>query len=370
MPKKTTLRCGIIGAVTRGGSWVPTLLAHPSTELVALCDIRTEQVRALAAQYDIDHVFSDAEELLDCGQIDLVFIGTPMPFHVPQAQMALERDIHVLSEVTAGVSIEECRDLVRAARRSKGSYMMAENYCYMKHNMLIRELVRAGLFGEIYYAEGAYIHELKDHNEETPWRRHWQTGINGSTYSTHSLGPVLQWFERERVEAVCAVGCGHHYRDPRGDFYEMEDSITMMCRLSSGALVQIRVDMLSERPHNMVHYALQGTDGSYESTDGYQGIPKIWLRQRNPMKEWEPLENLEKYLPDYWKNPPEEALKAGHGGGDYWEVHDFVRAILEDREAPIGIDRAMDMTLPGLVSQQSIAQGGTWVAVPDSRNWT
>ena len=45
-------------------------------------------------------------------------------------------------------------------------------------------------------------------------------------------------------------------------------------------------------------------------------------------------------------------------------------AILEDREAPIGIDRAMDMTLPGLVSQQSIAQGATWVAVPDSRNWT
>ena len=36
----------------------------------------------------------------------------------------------------------------------------------------------------------------------------------------------------------------------------------------------------------------------------------------------------------------------------------------------IGIDLALDMTLPGLVSQQSIAQGSTWVAVPDSRNWT
>ena len=370
MEKKEVLRCGIIGAVTRGGSWVRTLMAHPSTELVALCDIRAEQVKALATERNVDHVFTDAEALLDSGQIDVVFIGTPMPFHVPQAQMALERDIHVLSEVTAGVSIEECRDLVRVARRSKGRYMMAENYCYMKHNMLIRELVRAGLFGEIYYAEGAYIHELKAHNEETPWRRHWQTGINGSTYSTHSLGPVLQWFERERVVAVCAVGSGHHYQDPRGDFYEMEDSVTMMCRLSSGGLVQIRVDMLSERPHNMVHYALQGTDGSYESTDGYQGIPKIWLRQRNQEQEWEPLENLEEYLPDYWKNPPEEALKAGHGGGDYWEVQDFVSAILEDREPPIGIDQAMDMTLPGLVSQQSIVQGATRVAVPDSRNWT
>jgi hypothetical protein len=51
-------------------------------------------------------------------------------------------------------------------------------------------------------------------------------------------------------------------------------------------------------------------------------------------------------------------------------VQDFVSAILEDREPPIGIDRALDMTLPGLVSRQSIVQGSTWVAVPDSRNWT
>ena len=30
---------------------------------------------------------------------------------------------------------------------------------------------------------------------------------------------------------------------------------------------------------------------------------------------------------------------------------------------------AMDMTLPGLVSQQSIAQNGQWLDVPDSRSW-
>jgi hypothetical protein len=50
-------------------------------------------------------------------------------------------------------------------------------------------------------------------------------------------------------------------------------------------------------------------------------------------------------------------------------VQDFVSAILEDREPPIGIDLAMDMTLPGLVSQESLAQGSTWVTVPDSRDW-
>ena len=366
-----TIRFGIIGAAGRGSSFVRSLMANPATRIAALCDIREEEVRKNAAELEIEHVFTDAEELLDSGEVDAIVIGTPMQFHAPQAIMALERNIHVLCEVTAGVSIEECCDLVRAARGSKGKYMMAENYTYMKQNVLVRQLVRAGLFGEIYYAEGAYIHELKGLNEQTTWRRRWQTGVNGCTYPTHSLGPVLQWFEGERVVAVCAVGSGHHYRDPRGDHYEMEDSVTMICRLISGAQVQIRVDMLSDRPHNMVHYALQGTDGCYESTDGHQGVPKIWLRSRSENPQWEPLEELEEeHMPEYWKNPPEEALKAGHGGGDYWEVEDFVAAIREDKEAPIGIDLAMDMTLPGLVSQQSLAQGSNWVAVPDPRNWT
>ena len=364
------IRFGIIGAAGRGNSYIRSLQANPATEITALCDISEEKVKAHAIELDIAHVFTDAETMLDSGKIDAAVVGTPMHFHTPQAIMALERDIHVLSEVTTGVSMEECRDLTRAARRSKAAYMMAENYVYMKPNVLVRELVRRGFFGEVYYAEGAYIHELKALNEITHWRRRWQTGINGSTYPTHSLGPVLTWFEGQRVIAVCTMGTGHHYRDSHGDFYEMEDSVTMMCRLSGGGLAQIRVDMLSDRPHHMSHYALQGTDGCYESGDGFKAAPKIWLRERSTEVRWERLDSLEEFLPDYWKNPPQEALKAGHGGGDYWEVQDFVAAIRGERDPTIGIDLAMDMTLPGLVSQQSVAQGSTWVAVPDSRNWT
>ena len=63
------------------------------------------------------------------------------------------------------------------------------------------------------------------------------------------------------------------------------------------------------------------------------------------------------------------AEKAGHGGGDYFEVLDFVNAALGKAPCPIGIHEAMDMTLPGLVSQQSILDGSRWLGVPDSREW-
>ncbi len=364
------LRFGIVGAVGRGSSFVASLQAYDRAELVAMCDLREDLLAERAAEVGVSHTFTSAETMFDSGTIDAVILGTPMPLHVPHAVLALERGLHVLSEVPAGVSYEQCRELVAAARRSSGRYMMAENFCYNRNVVLVKHMARAGVFGELYYAEGEYLHELKELNEITVWRRRWQTGVNGNTYCTHSLGPALQWMAPQRVVAVCCAGTGHHYRDPRDDSYEQEDSITTLCRLSGGGLVVLRLDMLSNRPHNMGYVSLQGTEGCFEMPRGLGDVPKVWLNSRSEKLEWQPLDDFaEEFLPEHWLNPPPEALKAGHWGGDYWELDDFIGAILEDRELEIGLHQALDITLPGLASQQSIAQGGTWVAVPDSRTW-
>lgn len=363
------LKFGVVGAVRRGASFFSAINGNPQAQVAALCDLDEAGLQETADRVGVPGRYTDCERMLDEAKPDCVIIGTPMPLHAPQALMALQRGIHVMSEVPACVSLDEARQLVEACRNSSATYMMAENYCYMRPNVLVKAIARAGLFGEMYFAEGEYIHELKELNEVTKWRRKWQTGINGCTYPTHSLGPVLQWLD-ERVVSVMCTGTGHHYRDPRGDEYECEDSITMLCRTASGALVQIRVDMLSNRPHNMTYYSLQGTTGCYEAARGLGDQPKIWLADRSEKVEWMPLEDLaEEFLPDEWLHPTEAQLQAGHGGGDYLEVQDFVRAILDGAPPPVGIHEALDMTLPGLISQQSIAGGGVWTDVPDSREW-
>ncbi len=374
------LLVGVIGAAGRGGSLGKIFHSHPTTRVHALCDINFDSSREgwgsdwavpQAEEFGVDLIYSDAEEMLDKAGVDIAIIGTPMPLHVPQSLMALERGIHVFSEVPAGVNIAECKELVAAVKASSATYMMAENYCYIKPNVLIKELVEQGYFGELYFGEGEYVHELKEYNERTPWRRKWQTGINGNTYPTHMLGPVLEWFA-DRVTAVSCVGTGHHYQDPRGDYYENEDSTMTMCRLAKGGLVKLRLDMLSDRPHNLNYYSLQGTKGCYEAERGLGDQPKIWLadfHEENP-PQWHPLADFEQdFLPEKWLNPPPEALEAGHWGGDYWEVDDFVQAIVNGTPPPVDIHRAMDMTLPGLVSQQSIQQDGAWLDVPNSREW-
>ena len=145
----------------------------------------------------------------------------------------------------------------------------------------------------------------------------------------------------------------------------------MLCKMAKGGLVKIRLDMLSDRPHAMTNYSLQGTDGAYESARSSGEKGKIWLRSlsKNP-HTWTNIKELEKdFLPDYWLHASEETVKAGHGGGDYFEVMDFADAVTGKKPCPIGIHEAMDMTLPGLISQKSIAQKGGVLPVPDSRTW-
>jgi predicted dehydrogenase len=370
-----TLKLGIVGACARGGSFRAGCEAA-GLEIKAVCDINADALPAAAKQVGVTETYTDYQTMLEQSGIDAVIIGTPMHLHVPQSIAAVERGIHVLCEVTAGVTIEECKELVRACEKSEAIYMMAENYAYRRPNVLVRELVRQGLFGQPYYAEGEYIHELKTLNERTPWRRTWQSGIAGITYPTHALGPILQWMPGDRVVRVCCADTTTRLKDPRGEEYAQMTPV-MLCKTAKGALIKIRVDCLSDRPHAMTNYSLQGIDGCYESSrGGPTERDKIWLRSLSADFRWHDASALadvdelaEKYLPEIWRNPPKSAKKAGHGGSDYFEVLDFAKAICGDVPTPIGIHEAMDMTLPGLISQRSALEDGRWIEVPDSRGW-
>ena len=355
--------------VNRASSFFGAFQLHPDTEVVALCDVHEATLNRVGQAAGVTQRYTVYEKMLDEAKPDAVVVATPMQFHVSQSIAALQRGIHVLSEVTAAVSMDEARWLVRECQQSPAIYMMAENCNYMKPNMLIEAMVKAGVFGEVYYAEGEYIHELSSlhHTPEgkPTWRYYWQVGVNGCTYPTHSLGPCLRWVG-ERVEKVSCIGTGR-WTDPE---HVMEDTVLLLCKTGSGKLIRVGLDMLSKRPSALT-YALQGTKGVYESACKPGEDHVVWLEDycQDPHK-WVPLETFEdEFLPDVWRDPPEAAIKAGHGGGDYFEVMDFVAAVQGKQAPPIGIHEAMDMTLPGLVSQQSIAQGGEWLPVPDSRDW-
>ena len=356
--------------VHRASSFFRAFANHPDTQIVALCDLSEATLADAGQRLGVSQLYTVYERMLDEAKPDVVVVATPMHYHAMQSIAALERDIHVLSEVTAATSLDEARWLVQAARRSQGIYMMAENAIYRKECVLVQAMVEAGLFGEVYYAEGEYIHELSALHHtaagKPTWRYYWQVGVNGATYPTHSLGPCLQWV-KERPVAISCVGAGV-WTDPE---HAMEDTVLLLCKTATGKLMRVRVDMLSKRPHAMTNYTLQGTKGAYEGARRPGEQSWVWLEDRCPdPNAWVPLRDFEEeFMPALWRNPPEAALQAGHGGGDYFEVMDFMDAVQRYKPPTIDVDYAMDMTLPGLISQESIRQGGAWLPVPDSRAW-
>ena len=364
------LKVGIAGK--RGLDFVAGFRALPQTEVVAFCEADAGVLERHAARHEIPLRYGRFDAMLDA--VDIVVVATPMQLHAPHALMALQAGKHVLSEVPAAVSIEECWRLHDAARTARTIYMMAENYCYMRDNILIRAMARKGMFGELYFGEGEYLHEVRNLHHapdgSPTWRYYWQVGINGNTYPTHSLGPVMQWFTdadpAERIEQVICVGTGRR-TDPE---HVTDDTTLMICRLASGKLINIRLDMLSNRPHHMAYYALQGTAGAYEASrlPGQPGL--IWLEKNKQghHREWSSLEDYAEHLPEFWKNPPIEAVKAGHGGGDFFEIFDFVNAICGEAPPAIDIHSSLEWTAAGLCSQISIANGGVPIAVPNFRD--
>ncbi len=54
-------------------------------------------------------------------------------------------------------------------------------------------------------------------------------------------------------------------------------------------------------------------------------------------------------------------------GGDYFEIREFVDCIINDTKPPVDVYEALDMTVPGLVSELSINRGSIPVPVPDFR---
>jgi hypothetical protein len=103
-------------------------------------------------------------------------------------------------------------------------------------------------------------------------------------------------------------------------------------------------------------------------------VNRVWLRSRATDPErWQRLSDLEdEFLPEWWRYHARAAQSTSHDGSDYFVFLDFVSTITGHKHPGLGrmgIHEAMDMTLPGLVCQQWIAQNGTWLDVPDSRAW-
>ncbi len=362
------IKVGIVGV--RGMSVVTAMKAMPNdVKINAICDLSSDALENMKKQIGDEELkcYRVYEDMLEEADIDAVVISTPMQCHVPQAILALQAGKHVMCEVTAAVTMDELWWLIENVEKSGKIYMYAENYCYMPEVQLVRQMVKKGYFGEIYYGEGEYTHDctcIRNWNNKPGWRSYWQMGTRGSFYPTHSLGPVMQCFDDDRIVSVASFSPGNH--NPYG--LRNDDLTQTLCQLESGKLVKIRVDTISPRPHNMTYYQIQGTKGCYEAPRGLGDVAKVAVAtEENPdgYSTWRPLSDFNDLLPERFKSGAGD--NAGHGGGDYYIVADFIEAIKTGKQPELNVYKAAEWTSVALLSQLSVTNNGRIMEVPNFR---
>ena len=381
----------------RGASFATALKAlQEQATITAVCDLSD----AVLAKWREDHpaiaTYTSYDEMLDEADCNAVFLATPLRLHAAQAVQAMNAGKHVLSEVVAATTVDECWKLVETVEKTGMTYMLAENYCYTRPNMMVRNMASRGVFGEMTYAEGAYIHDCRellfDDTGELTWRAGLRRGVNGNTYPTHSLGPVAQWLgaihggsnrlvsvatfmSQSRAATTYArerLGAAHPAA--QDEFWPVGDSATTVLQTEKGAVINLRVDWTSARPHNMTHYVLQGARAAYISARRHHKREDhlIWIDGKSAGEsptgeaEWQSLWTWrDEYDHPYWREWGKVAEDAGHGGGDFFVLKDFFEAVLNGTRPAIDVYDAVSWSSVFPLSALSVARGSVPVEIPD-----
>ena len=166
MEKK--LRIGLIGYGARGRDLLPNaILPIAQTEVTAVCDRYPDRAEEAAKKVEElrgtrPAVFTDYWELLQSPQVDAVIVAASWEAHVPITLDAMRAGKIVGCEVGGAFSVEECWELVRTQEATGTPVMLLENCCYGRKELMVLNMVRQGLFGEIVHCQGGYRHDLRD----------------------------------------------------------------------------------------------------------------------------------------------------------------------------------------------------------------
>jgi hypothetical protein len=356
-PPVETLRIGLVGLGDRGTYLLSLLLGMPKVQVRAVCDL--DQAKAARAQRLVeDHRLprpesycggpADYRRLCRRDDLDLVVNATPWPLHSPVVLAALEAGKHAATEVPSALSVEECWRQIEAAEKANRHCVLLENYCYQRDVMLVWNLVRKGLFGQVMHAEGGYQKDGRDYEvNSADGRLNWQGEIRksrkGNPFPTHDVGPLAQWMDihrGDRFEYLVSMGGNarayHEYAArylPAGNSlaaakFDMADINSCLIRTAKGRTIYLLSDTLLCRPQSRNLYRLLGSQGIYD-----RSIDRLYLEERSPKRDrchgdWELIAGYyNEFDHPLWKSFRNKTISTGKAGGDHLCLYRLVQSL-------------------------------------------
>jgi predicted dehydrogenase len=384
---REVVRIGLVGCGGRGQSLLNDLLGIEKVQVRAICDVVPDRIAeserlvakkggtAPATFAQGDHDFLN---LCRRDDLDVVYIATPWSWHVPMALAAMSAGKHAFVEVPAATTLEDCWKLVDTSERTRRHCVMLENCCYGYNELMVLNLVRAGLLGELTHAEAAYLHDLRkllfEDKGEGLWRRAEHFARNGNLYPTHGLGPVASYLDinrGDRFERLVSMSSRERsfsaYREanlPRSspkqaETYRCGDMNTCLIQTAQGRTVMLQHDVATPRPYSRINH-VSGSKGTFRDYP-----PRLFL-DGQAEHEWGKLDPWkEKFEHRLWTKLAKLASESGHGGMDYVMSWRLLQCVREGLAPDIDVYDAATWSAPAPLSEQSVAAGSAPVAFPD-----
>jgi len=382
------VRIGLVAVGRRGTSLLRDLLKVEGVQVRAVCDIVEEKVAR--AQRMTEEAGQrrpagyccgerDFERLCQRDDLDLVINAAPWRWHVPMCVAAMRAGKHAATEVPAATTIDDCWQLVETAEKTKRYCVMLENTCYDRTELIVLNMVRQGVLGELLHSDAGYCHDARAARIE--WDRPswgvapWLTR-NGDLYPTHGLGPVAQCMNinrGDRLDYLVSMSCKSRGAnalaaekfgadDPRAHVkYSQGDVTTSLIRTANDLTITLKFDCGTPRPYSRI-FLLQGTKAIVRKYPE----EKIYIDGKSPAHTWEQLAKYaEQYEHPLWKTLAQRSKGAGHGGMDYVMLYRLIRCLRAGRSPDMDVYDAAAWSAVSELSERSIAKKSQPVDFPD-----
>jgi predicted dehydrogenase len=369
MPSDKKIRVAIVG-LGFGAEFIPIYQAHPSAEMVAICRRNKAELHKCGDHFGVKVRYTDYNDLLKDPNVDAVHINSPIADHAPQSIAALRAGKHVASTVPAATTLDECRQIVEAQRKSGKVYMMMETVVYSREYLFVKELYDKGELGRIQFLRGSHQQDMEG------WPGYWE-GFPPMHYATHCVSPCLALLGKHAESVVChGSGRIDEKLIPKYGSPFAVETATFKLRDS---------DVCAEVTRSLFNVARQYRE-SFDATGDKKSFEWQQVENEEPVIHTrglpEPQIPKRVKVPDYASRLPEPIRRftqpaaiqdaehlsfiqgGGHGGSHPHLVHNFLLACLGERPPMPDAETSVNWTMVGICAHQSALNGGERVVIP------
>ncbi len=249
------LKAGVIGLGV-GERHGAAYQAEPGCELVALCDLDEKRLKEVGDRLGVAERHTDWRRITEHPELDVISICSYDDCHAEQAVSAFRHGKHVMVEKPAALHRAEAEAMLRAMTDSKR--LITSNLILRKSPRFIavRDMIRDGRFGEIFYLEGDYIHEIL-WKIVTGWRGRMPFYCVTYGGGIHLID-LMRWLMGQEIVEVSGMG---NKLASRGADFPYPDTIVNLMRFEGGALAKSLTTFAPQRPqiHALSIYGSRAT---------------------------------------------------------------------------------------------------------------